>query len=107
MNPLSRHCFFSTLWGSSFSTLFFFSLFGGLQVLGGISSFLSSNYLSNAARIISGDPLLTRVMTIFIKTYIFVKVREGRKERKKEERKDGRKEGRKERMRLYGTYPKF
>jgi hypothetical protein len=34
-------------------------------------------------------------MTIFIKTYIFVKVREGRKEGRKEARKGGREEGRK------------
>ena len=40
--------------------------------------FFSSNFPSNAVRIMSGDPFLTRVMTIFIKTYIFVKVREGR-----------------------------
>ena len=42
----------------------------------------------------SGDPFLTRVMTIFIKTYICVKVREG-KEGRKEGREEGRKEGRK------------
>ena len=70
---------------------------------GGISSFFSSNFPSNAVRIMSGDPCLTRVMTIFTKTYIFVKVREGKgrggREGKgregKEERKEGRKEGRK------------
>ena len=44
----------------------------------------------------SGDPFLIRVMNIFIKTYIFVKVREeGRKGGRKEERKGGREEGRK------------
>ena len=45
----------------------------------------------------SGDPFLTRVMTIFIKTYIFVKVREeGRKGGRKEGREKGRKGGREE-----------
>ena len=44
----------------------------------------------------SGDPLLTRVMTILIKTYIFIKVREGRKEARKEGREEGRKGGREE-----------
>ena len=39
----------------------------GLQIPGGISSFFSSNFPSNAVRIMSGDPLLTRVMTIFIR----------------------------------------
>ena len=61
----------------------------------------------------SGDQFLNRVMAIFIKTYIFVKVREekgrggkGRKEReegkegkgRKERGREGRKEGRKEGM---------
>ena len=40
--------------------------------------FVSSNFSSNAIRIMSEDSFSTRVMTIFIKTYIFVKVREGR-----------------------------
>ena len=49
----------------------------------------------------SGDLFLTRVMTIFIKTYIFGGSEEGRKEggkekRREEARKRGRKEGRKE-----------
>ena len=68
----------------------------------GISFFSSSHFPSNAAGIMSGDPFLTRVMTIFIKTYIFVKVREGKgrkgregkgREARKEERKGGREEG--------------
>ena len=50
----------------------------------------SSNFPSNGVRIISGDLFLTRVMTIFIKTYIF-----GGREEEEEERKEGRKEGRK------------
>ena len=82
---------------------------GGLQIPGGISSFFSSNFRSNGVRIMSGDQFVTRVMTIFIKTYIFVKVREGkgrkgregkgkggRKEGRKEGREEGRKEGREE-----------
>ena len=48
----------------------FVVVYGGLQAPGGISSFFSSNYPSNAVRIMSGDPFLTRVMTNFIKTYI-------------------------------------
>ena len=56
-----------------------FDVYRGLQIPGGISSFFSSNFPSNAVAIMSGDPFLTQVMTIFIKTYIFVKVREGRK----------------------------
>ena len=72
-----------------------FDAYGGLWAPGGISSFVSSNVLSNGIRIMSGDPFLSRVMTIFIKTYIFVKVREVRKEGRKEGRKRGREEGRK------------
>ena len=45
-----------------------------LQIPGGISSFFSSTFPSNGIRIMSGDLFLTRVMTIFIKTHIFVKV---------------------------------
>ena len=45
---------------------------GGPWSPGGISSFFSSNFPSNAVRIMAADPFLTRVMTIFIKTYIFV-----------------------------------
>ena len=41
-----------------------------LQIPGGISSFFSWNFPSNGVRIMSGDPFLTRVMTISIKTYI-------------------------------------
>ena len=52
--------------------------------------------LLNAVRIMSGDLFLTRVMTIFIKTYIFVKVREGKRREGKEGRKEGREEERKE-----------
>ena len=48
----------------------------------------------------SGDPFLSLVMTIFIKTYIFVKVREGKgregKEGKGREGEEGRKERREE-----------
>ena len=39
--------------------------------------FFSSNFPSNAVRIMSGDAFLTRAMTIFIKTHIFVKVELG------------------------------
>ena len=55
--PHFRHCFVSTFWRSHFSTLLFFSFFEGLQALGGISSFFSSNFTSNAFRIMSGDLL--------------------------------------------------
>ena len=54
----------------------------------------------------SGDPFLTRVMTIFIKTYIFVKVREG-KEGRKEGGKGGREEGRKGGMWSFGCKKTF
>ena len=70
--------------------------YGGLQIQGGISSFFSSNFPSNAVGIMSGDHFLTRVMTIYIKAYILVKVREGRgREGREEGRKEGREEGRK------------
>ena len=79
-----------------------FEVYRGLQAPGGISSFFSSNFPSNAVRIMSGDPFLTRVMTIFIKTNICVKVREGkgrggkgRKGREGKGTEEGRKEGRK------------
>ena len=55
----------------------YFEVYGGLQAPG--DSFLFSlNFPSNAVRIMSGDAFFTRVMTIFIKTHIFVKVREGK-----------------------------
>ena len=74
-----------------------FDAYGGLWARGGIPSFFSSNFPSNGTRIMSEDPFLTRVMTIFIKTYIFIKGREeGRKEGREEGRKEGRKEGRAE-----------
>ena len=73
----------------------YFEKCGGLQAPGGISSFFSSNFTSNVVIIMSGDKFLTRVMTIFVKTYIFVKVREGRKGGREEGRKGGREEGRK------------
>ena len=47
-----------------------FDVYGGLWAPGGISSFFSSNFLSNAGRIMSGDLFLTRIMTIFINVYI-------------------------------------
>ena len=40
-----------------------FDVYGGLWALGGISSVFSRNFPSNAVRIMSGDPFLTRVMT--------------------------------------------
>ena len=48
----------------------YFDVYGGLWALAGISFFFSRNFLSNAVRIMSGDPFLTRVMTIFINVYI-------------------------------------
>ena len=47
-----------------------FHIYGGLHILGGISSFVSSFFSSNGVRIMSGDPFLTRVMTIFINVTI-------------------------------------
>ena len=47
-----------------------FEVYGGLWTPGGISSFFSLNFPSNAVRIMSGDLFLTRVMTIFINVYI-------------------------------------
>ena len=44
--------------------------FGGLQAPGGISSFFSSNFLSNAIRIMSVEPFSTPVMTIFVNVTI-------------------------------------
>ena len=55
----------------------YFECIRGLQIPGGISSFFSSKFPSNAVRIMSGDPFLSRVMTIFVKKYIFVKVELG------------------------------
>ena len=52
----------------------YFEVYGGLQALGGISSFFSLNFPSNAVRIMSGDRFVSRVMTIFIKTH-FYKIR--------------------------------
>ena len=49
----------------------YFVVYGGLQAPGGISSFFSLNFPSNAVRIMSGDQFLTRVMTIFIKTHFY------------------------------------
>jgi len=48
--------------------------YGGLWTPGGISSFFSSNFPSNAVRIMSGDPFLTQVMTNFVKHVFFAKV---------------------------------
>ena len=55
----------------------YFEIYEGLQARGGISFFISSNFTSNVVRIMSGDLFLARVMTIFVKTYIFVKVELG------------------------------
>ena len=55
----------------------YFEVYGGLQAPGGISNFVSSNFMSNIVRIMSGDAFLTRDMTIFIKAYIFSKVELG------------------------------
>ena len=43
-----------------------FDAYGGLWAPGSISYFVSSNFPSNAVRIMSGDPFMTPVMTIFI-----------------------------------------
>ena len=68
--------------GSSFMTIFVFYVnpqtpniqnsdaYGGLQIPGGISFCFSSNFPSNAVRIMSGDQFLSRVMTIFINVTI-------------------------------------
>ena len=47
-----------------------FDVHGGLWTPGGISFFFSSNFQSNGARIMSGDPFLSRVMIIFINVTI-------------------------------------
>ena len=59
------------------SNIEYFELYVGLQAPGGISSFFSSNFTSNAVRIMSRDAFLFRVMTIFKKTCIFAKVELG------------------------------
>ena len=48
----------------------YMKVYGCLRAPGGISSFFSSNFPSNALRIMSGDLFLTPVMTIFIKVTI-------------------------------------
>ena len=47
-------------------------VYGILWTPGGSPSFFSSNFLSNGVRIMSGDPFLTPVMTIFINEYIYI-----------------------------------
>ena len=81
----------------------------GLQIPGGISSFFTSNFHSNAVGIMSGDPFLTRVMTIFINMnileiciYIYILIYIQGKGGRKEGRKGGRKEGRKEKRHIWG-----
>ena len=49
----------------------YFEVYGGLQAPGGISSFFSLNFPSDAGRIMSGHRFLSRVMTIFIKTHFY------------------------------------
>ena len=44
----------------------YMKVYGCLWAPGGISSFFSSNFPSNGVRIMSGDPFLILVMTIFI-----------------------------------------
>ena len=61
--PLFRHCFVSTGWGSTFSTLFFFSFFKGLQALGGISYFFLWNFTSNGVLNIQKGWILVHAMT--------------------------------------------
>ena len=75
---LFRHCFFVFHFvGVHFSDIVFFRFFKGLQASGGISYFLSRNFMSNAVIIMSGDAFLARVMTIFKKTSNFAKVELG------------------------------
>ena len=52
------------------SNIGYMKVYDGLLALGGISTFFSRNFTSNAVRIMSWDPFLARVMTIFIKTCI-------------------------------------
>ena len=56
--------------GSHFPNIEYFVVYGGLQAPGSISSFFSSNFPSNAVRIMSGDPFLTSVMNICINVTI-------------------------------------
>ena len=78
----------------------YFEAYASLQILGGISSFVSSNFPSNGVRIMSGDPFLNRVMTIFINVTIleinvYIYIYEGREKGKgKREGKKGREKGR-------------
>ena len=88
---------FGSCVGSHFPNIQDFDVYGGLWSPGGISSFFSSNFPSNAIRIMSGDLFLTRVMTIFINMNILdIQGKEGREEGRKEGRKEARKRGRKE-----------
>ena len=48
----------------------YFVVYGGLWSPGGISFFFSSNFPSNAVRIMSGDSFSTPVLTIFINVII-------------------------------------
>ena len=68
--------------GTSFMTIFvfyvsaqipnieYYEVYGGLHAPGGISSFFSLSFPSNGIIIMSGDPFLTAVMTIFINVTI-------------------------------------
>ena len=47
-----------------------FQVYGGLWTPGGSPSFFSSNFLSNGVRIMSGEPFLIPIMTIFINVTI-------------------------------------
>ena len=62
--------FFFNFLRAHFYPLFFFSVFKGLWASGGSSSFSSSNFLSNATGIMSGDQFSNAVMTIFINVTI-------------------------------------
>ena len=61
----------------------------------GISFFVSSNFLSNGVRIMSGDLFLTRVMSIFINVTILEKGKGKREGRKGREKGKGKREGKK------------
>ena len=66
-----------TIFGSyvsaQISNIEYFDVYGGLQAPGGISSFFSRNFFSNGVIIMSGDPFVSRVMTIFIDMTILKK----------------------------------
>ena len=85
-DPLYPH-FVVSLFPAHILHIVFSSLFEGLQALGGISSFFLVKFHVECHQNHVCGPPGARVMSIFIKTYIFVKIREGKgREKGKEKR---------------------